>query len=346
MRCIGGCDGFSLALHGLRGVAVLFVLVSHIGTGLLPFAHHGIGKVGVWIFFALSAFLLTRGLVAALATQVAPWRALGAYFLHRVCRIYPLLLVVLLLHWVLGQMTAAELGWHVLLLAGHDELWAIPVEVAYYCVIPCLAVLARRVSRLLLHGLAAAMLAVCVGVGVVNPEIVFSNALDLIPRLAPFLLGSLLALQVSGPQWLCSRGSGLWVPAAIWVATMLLHAAAYRGLSSGRFPIEWAPWLSLGLGATATAGIALGLQGGPLSRVLASRGLVFVGRVSFSLYLTHMFVLDAFTQVGFSGGALRGWSALAVCMLVAAVGWHVIERPGIAWGRLLGERLLGVRSVG
>jgi len=48
---------FFPALHGLRGIAVLFVVFSHLGglgLFLFPIPHDGIGKVGVWIFFVLS----------------------------------------------------------------------------------------------------------------------------------------------------------------------------------------------------------------------------------------------------------------------------------------------------
>lgn len=60
------------SLQGLRGLAVLYVLASHIGNynlKLLPIPLNATGKVGVWIFFGLSAYLLTVKLIWQLSCQ-------------------------------------------------------------------------------------------------------------------------------------------------------------------------------------------------------------------------------------------------------------------------------------
>lgn len=87
------------ALDGLRGLAVLIVLASHLANAGLPvfpgLSLSGTGKSGVYLFFVLSAYLLTRLL---LARPVREWRSLHPwidYGLRRVLRIWPLYLVVL-----------------------------------------------------------------------------------------------------------------------------------------------------------------------------------------------------------------------------------------------------------
>ena len=86
-------------LDGLRGIAVLTVVLSHLSLlDLNPFLINfaGIGKCGVYLFFVLSAFLLTyqffeRGLQSAFT---AP--ALANYFWRRALRVLPLFYLVVL----------------------------------------------------------------------------------------------------------------------------------------------------------------------------------------------------------------------------------------------------------
>src|SRR5690348_11870329 len=93
------------ALDGLRGIAVLIVIASHLsnaGMGLLPVSMGGTGKSGVYLFYVLSAFLLVRLMLLRGARDGYGNRRMWAdYALRRVLRIWPLFLVVLLLSWAL-----------------------------------------------------------------------------------------------------------------------------------------------------------------------------------------------------------------------------------------------------
>jgi hypothetical protein len=80
---------FFAPLHGLRGIACLYVAVAHLGQYglfLLPLPHDGIGKVGVWIFFSLSSFLLTTHLCRDLETTSSKVFSLLQYAVHRIFR--------------------------------------------------------------------------------------------------------------------------------------------------------------------------------------------------------------------------------------------------------------------
>lgn len=94
------------ALDGLRGVAVLLVLLSH-ASKHFPVVHpalnfRGAGKSGVLLFFLLSAYLLDRQI--ALAMRHGEKNYWGNYFLRRVLRIYPLFAVALLFHLLLTHL--------------------------------------------------------------------------------------------------------------------------------------------------------------------------------------------------------------------------------------------------
>ncbi len=102
------------ALDGLRGLAVLIVIASHLsllGFGLVPgLPVGGIGKSGVYLFFVLSAFLLTRLLLERTPARFADGRLWVGYAMRRVLRIWPLYLVVLALAWAITRAGAP--WWH------------------------------------------------------------------------------------------------------------------------------------------------------------------------------------------------------------------------------------------
>src|SRR3954447_25098080 len=79
-----------LALDGARGLAVLLVLLDHAADAdMQPFGNlNRLGKYGVYLFFVLSAFLLTHQFQAWRQSDfLQPWRW-GNYFLRRAARVY------------------------------------------------------------------------------------------------------------------------------------------------------------------------------------------------------------------------------------------------------------------
>ena len=175
------------ALDGLRGLAVLGVILFHAFPGSLPG-----GFVGVDVFFVLSGYLITGGL---LRERAAGTRAPGHFWLRRARRLLPALLAVILacgLGALLvggdsgvgfgGQVLAAAAfvtNWH-LVAAGNgyfaesappllQHLWSLAVEEQFYVVWPLLlaglvAVVRRTRDRLLVVGGLAAASAVAMAV--------------------------------------------------------------------------------------------------------------------------------------------------------------------------------------
>ena len=82
------------ALDGLRGLAVLLVILSHSsidGVYMLPGVDFsGMGKPGVLLFFVLSAYLLDRQIIVGFVNGKANARFWANYFLRRFLRIFPL----------------------------------------------------------------------------------------------------------------------------------------------------------------------------------------------------------------------------------------------------------------
>jgi peptidoglycan/LPS O-acetylase OafA/YrhL len=324
-------DEFFASLHGLRGVAVLYVLVSHLGNAklfLLPFDHSAIGKVGVWIFFSLSAYLLTDRLMSKLRRDGG--RALTAYAIHRIARIYPLFVVVVAIHWAIGHLSPMQSIRHLALIEARGELWAISTEFQYYLAIPIVAWIAVASRKAAIAALIAS-LAFATIYAFRHQGDVFSNGFFVLPKLAPFLMASLLA--VWRPTIANANAIGIASFALLVAAT-----AAYQRLTLGALDGASAPWISLALSIAACGLIHAATAPGMVATLLSVRPLVWVGKISFSLYLLHMFAIDAFLALKLDS-TLSAWLAAIVAIAVSGLSYRLIEYPGIRFGVALGKRL-------
>lgn len=335
------------ALDGLRGLAVLVVLGSHFSNaGLLPSPGlSGSGKLGVYLFFALSAFLLTRILLRRPPAGFADARLWADYALRRVLRIWPLYLVVLLASWVATlagieawhyRMQTPALLRHLALLEGRSVLWSIPVEFKYYLWLPLVALAlawmaARRWPWWAEAGVVVAALALATLVW--PPVQAQANDVRLGPYLAIFLCGAYAARldqrfaqqRRGGPAW--ERAWGLLAALAL-VAAVLMVPAGWAIATGAPFDPQRTHRWFLAAGVAWSA-LLLAVLHGPawLRAVFSSRPMRWAGVVSFSAYLWHMPVLDALRHAGWTGFPGAVLLALAAVAAVSALSCLAFERP-------------------
>lgn len=137
------------ALDGLRAIACLIVLILHAYhfsfgaeypmTSWL-FTMKGVPKVGVWLFFALSAFLLGMQLI----TRSVPLRD---FIIGRVLRIVPPFVAAIVFYRLVGTLGIDDWSslWQVLAVpVGH--LWTIPAELSFYLFLPFVVTIALFAS--------------------------------------------------------------------------------------------------------------------------------------------------------------------------------------------------------
>lgn len=335
------------ALDGLRGLAVLIVIASHLGNagmGLLPLPLGGTGKSGVYLFYVLSAFLLMRlMLLRGARVGYGNARMWADYALRRVLRIWPLYLFVLLLSWVLTtrgiggwhfRIDTAALLRHLALREGQSVLWSIPVEFKFYLCLPVLvlsaAYLRRRVHWGVELALAAVLVAaVCVAWPASQAPV---NGIRLGYYLPVFLCGAYAArIDVALARGAHARawaGAGI-LAAAAFVATLPAVWAWFTGTAvRPELGHQW--FLFFGV---LWSVLLLAVLHGPgwLRRAFSNRAMRLVGIVSFSAYLWHMPVVEFVERHVPAGGALAGWLALAASLAVAAASWWWLERP---WRRV------------
>jgi peptidoglycan/LPS O-acetylase OafA/YrhL len=339
-------------VDGLRAIAVLCVIGFHAFPDRVPG-----GFIGVDVFFVISGFLISGIILGQLSRQRFSYLQ---FYARRIRRIFPALLLVLatalLVGWFLllpddfkqlARETAASAAFGANLLFWNESgyfdgsaagkpllhLWSLGVEEQFYLAWPLiLAALVRRSGRLisLVTGLMLASFMLNVELVQTHPSASFYLP---ITRFWELLTGGLLACAAhENPMsqfgrsisWLTERPVARETSG--WLGLALIGASLWLLSPASAFPGWWALLPVLG------TFLILAARGGWLNRVLLSnRALVFVGLISYPLYLWHWVALS-FLHLRFHNGAdvapaLQRIAAVSVCFILAWATYVVIERP-------------------
>jgi peptidoglycan/LPS O-acetylase OafA/YrhL len=301
------------ALDGLRGIAILLVIAFHY-TGQ-PFG----GGYGVDLFFVLSGFLITTLLLEE--RGVSGRIRLAGFYARRARRLFPALAALLGAYLIYNAIldrnalaTVADYGLYfgnIYFVVSHKadntglgHLWSLAEEEQFYLLWPCLLLIVARARRPL-HWIAALVVALVAYRFALILHGAGTNRLYRAPdtHSEGLLLGAALAyLRQQGfaaGEWAGKLGLALTIPA--------VAAGDWRvGL----------PVFELG----AVLLVAAAVSDTEISKVLEVRPLVWLGTLSYSLYLWHFPVLWAFhTNIRLL--------ALAVSFLLAWLSYRYVERP-------------------
>ena len=340
MKAPSSAAEFRPDIEGLRGIAILLVLLFHAGLPWTPG-----GFVGVDVFFVISGFLIT-GKLWRESQQPGGWN-ITRFYAWRIRRLLPAALVAIAVITLVGLLLAAPLDRSELAADGAASalslanmrfigsvdyfaattspspflhFWSLSVEEQFYLVWPALIVLltwrggsSRRLIVALLIGVVASF-ALSIWLTDASP----ARAFYLLPtRVWQLGVGGLLALiGVAGT----SRRAGAlaWAGlAAVAVAGVALTAEMpYPGLAA-LLPTAGAVALLYGGAAPS----------GPM-RLLAAAPLRFLGKISYSLYLWHWPLLVL--PLMFLERALTGVeivASVAVAIGVSWLSWRFVEQP-------------------
>lgn len=332
-------DGFNQTIHGMRGVAALLVLLSHIVGGLAEHAHAGdaayvpvalsLQRIGIWavfLFFVISGFVIAPSALKS---------GTGEFARNRLLRIYPLFLVCTLVFIALNAITNAypELAnWQTIVAALlfmdlftptvqlTPNAWSLTYEMMFYLLAGAAVFGWRRGGW----------------VGLAPVAIAAAAFLIFFPR-AFFFAGGVLVWWASTRQrWQAQpvlEGAAL----ALTVGLLLWAPFKFRIEELAR-PETWL--LLIGLTIYFQLAIAAGSLTG---RLLSGRAVQFLGTVSYSLYLTHAYVYLAFRELferlGFFGGNpwmsvfILAAAVVPVSVVVATLSYRLIELPFQRLGR-------------
>jgi peptidoglycan/LPS O-acetylase OafA/YrhL len=331
-----------LGLDGVRGLAVLLVLLDHAGDSemrIFPGADlNRIGKYGVYLFFVLSAFLLTRQFSQWPRADFVKARSWIDYALRRFLRIFPVYAVVLVALFFMHKVQLADLGSHLLLRDGKGQFWTVPVEVKYYALLPFIALTlfwaARKHWAL---GVAAGIGASAVAWGIFALEQKWSlqDVVYLSRNLAPFLIGSLTAL-LSGlllrhPGTRQRLGWWLEIGAGAAVVALLLRMPSLHHLIFSEHSFvgkEFDPIICGVVWSLFLLGILHGR--GFSARFMEWKPLRYLGLISFSAYLWHRKFVSDIDDLPVPS-AIRLLVFLAIVVTVSTASYLLLERPLARW---------------
>lgn len=299
-------------LDGIRAIAVLLVVLFHLGH------HVPFGWVGVQLFFVLSGYLIT-GILRKTKDRPDYWRE---FYKKRAARILPPMLLLILACTVFAKdrQLPTILGYtffagNIMSLTRYgrlllDPLWSLAVEEHFYLLWP-LAVLLLNKRRLMI-------LLACV---LIAEPILRSFTPTFLYRLTPFELdgiaaGCLLALVTEGGELVGQREAG-------WFVLALLPGLAF---CTGVHAITNS---YLALLFVLLVGWVVALEGGLFYRLLSAQPVAYLGRISYGVYLYHVPVARVIHIFPLN---------VLVTVAAAALSYHFIEKPIIAWSKREGTR--------
>ncbi len=339
------------SLDGVRGCAVSFVFLSHAsqrGAGPVEWLRFdGLGHVGVYLFFSLSAFLL--------ATRLASGQPLAAYFINRFFRIAPLYYVVVVGTYCQQQFFPAnELSLFLnggvkglietfLFYRGDGIFWTIPVEMAFYVLLPILCFVGRcKFGRILLITAAVVYFSWYYSIQAFHaalPHPHFLRVAHVGHFLDVFIMAVVATLaRTPGATEMVSVNSitswGAYLFLGLLAMTVVLVSQNFLGFHQ--------PWKNLReLSLLYAVIFALGLH----TVVHGSKALDWLfdrlflrqlGRYSFGIYLLHMPVIMASVAlVPELIPGLRFLFAVVGTLAIARLAHRYIELPGIVLGQHL-----------
>lgn len=339
------------ALDGMRGFAALIVILSHTSNSSMFFFPnlnaYGTGKSGVFLFFLLSSFLLSRALIKK-GKSAFSFAAMSLYAERRFFRIYPLYITYLLLALISTFLLSTLFGLenkgipfsldtleflkHLTLLEGKGVTWSITVEFKFYFLLPIIILCCFYIRKNLglLSEIIFLVILIVISQMISPQEESLRNDSRLLPYICIFLFGTLLAVIQ------CEIESGRikkkvikpflyagYLSAAVLVLMSPSVFSIFQGETSKdifhRYFIEYSIlWGIILLSVINFDSI--------LATFFRMKWLCFYGSISFSIYLFHPIFINVAGKLAISG-YLAAWFVLFLSTITSFICFRILELP-------------------
>jgi peptidoglycan/LPS O-acetylase OafA/YrhL len=356
MNATTNSERYFPAIDGLRALAVLSIVIYHIDSSLLPG-----GFVGVDVFFVISGFVVTYSVRSARFDNFSEY--LSWFYRRRILRIYPVLLIFLLVGFFIWMMIVPEgyaggdtfktgisafFGLSNIILqrnAGDyfgtlgefnifTHTWSLAVEEQFYLLFPLLSyflIVNRRTTkstRLRVDVLVLMLIAM---------SMVAAYALTLQNRVVAFywIFTRFWELAIGFVLANCAlRNRDAWsgcfripiIPQWLAAASLIALFSSFW-LISAKTPFPF-PGALVPCAATSILVLAAVQARTSTSKWLEHRTMVWIGKISFSLYLWHWL---AIVLLRWTYGTLHSWQStlilMAALLTMASLSYVAIERP-------------------
>lgn len=329
--------------------------------------------IGVAIFFLISGFLLYRPFVSRVFAG-ADRPAIGPYLKRRALRIFPAYWVCLtFVVFVFGQheidVEGFFLHYGLLQIYSHDHIiggpvqqaWTLSVELTFYLFLPLWAWFTARMTRDLKHALRVQLIGAgaLYAISLVYRGLLYLNHVEDTGRYRSWLPGyfdyfalgiALAALSA----WLAQPGrrewsftSSRWFPWVCWTLALIMFVIVSTAIGLPRGPTETTA-------RDLTAGKEFGLQffyglgsfflllpaifgpqkQGVIRKLLTTPVVVWLGLISYGIYLWHESALEAFADWTDSPQFVANFSdamvvTVVLTLIAATISYYVVERPAL-----------------
>lgn len=327
-------------IDGLRAIAVISVVLHHINSALLPG-----GFVGVDIFFVISGFLITSHIHKEL---LEGGFSFVQFYKRRINRIFPALFVVIATSVSVGLFVLSPADILKLLKSGLFaslgvsniyfwreygnyfsgnaseapllHTWSLGVEEQFYAIWPLIFAFIYKIPRRYSIIILAALVVASLAVSEVALGFAASASYYLLPtRFFELMFGGILSLIALRIVPKSSSSAGLAAVAGL----AMIVSALFLIDKTTPFPGFHAAWPCLGTMLVIWSGCRDGYQFG----LLSNRLMVFVGLISYSLYLWHWPVIAYLNYLFIEIRAFESLCVLIFSVFLAWLTWRFVEIP-------------------
>jgi peptidoglycan/LPS O-acetylase OafA/YrhL len=339
------------SLDGLRAISIVLVLLGHLaGTRGFPLSTAQgdvvpLGELGVHVFFVISGFLITRLLFEELNRRDRI--SLGAFYLRRTLRIFPpyyALILVLVGAQIAGwlQLAPRDIS-HALTYTSNyypgrswftGHTWSLSVEEQFYLLWPAVLVLAGRRRAIVV---AACTVLLAPVIRVASWELMRGASAGIGHRFETVADAIAVGCVLAGTrEWLHARSEYMralrspafaLVPLAVLAVSLLHnHPVVYFG----------AVMTLANIGAALCLDWCVTFPEGRVGTVLNAPPLVFVGLLSYSLYLWQQLFLNRASAAATSSFPLN----ILLAAAAAVVSYYLVEQPSLRLRRRIERAML------
>jgi peptidoglycan/LPS O-acetylase OafA/YrhL len=345
-------------IDGLRGIAILLVVLSHAGLeSIIP------GKLGVTLFFFISGYLITSLLVEE--KEKTGHIQLPHFYLRRFFRLYPALLLMIVVScaaalWLGCSLNMHDIGGALLYYSNYyigwfrgpvpdcsrilDILWSLSVEEHFYLLYPFLfslcmhrivpTQLIRLILVLLCLCLAALLFRWQIYISIPGKEdiagrIYFSSH----TRMDSILWGCLCALtgKYGGAFFQFIQQKAVWfIGCMLIISSLIIPSFLYKQLFQ---------FTTQGIGLFLVLPFIQTNSQALLVKPLSHHWLIFIGKISYSLYLFHWVAAKISSQLFPSYGLYWQLCFWPMVIILTLSSYYLVEQPFVALRKKFGSQI-------